>query len=342
MSFRFWRRIRLAPGITLNLSKSGGSLSFGPRGAKVTIGGRGRRATVGIPGTGLFYTVHDGGRGKRPPPSPRVAVADRLSMGFFKRLITPDDEEALVDGLKALYAGDEEAALAHFKASATLADSAFLAGMLTLKRERLSEAEGFFKAALSQRAELGRCFARYGIDATVSLPITDEVAAHVGPSERGVLLALVEVYQRADQVDEATACLERLQALAPEDPVVRLSLVELLRDAHPHDRETAERIVKLTAGVENETPVHTALLLYKARALRALGLDDAAATTLTRAWRRKKGRSEDLLRTIRYERALTYEALGRKARARKEFEAIYAEAPSFEDVAERVLDGRRR
>jgi len=39
---------------------------------------------------------------------------------------------------------------------------------------------------------------------------------------------------------------------------------------------------------------------------------------------------------------VTYEALGRKARARKEFEAIYAEAPSFEDVAERVLDGRRR
>ncbi len=53
---RFWRRIRIAPGVTINLSKRGGSLSVGPRGAKVTVGRRGTRGTVGLPGTGLFYT----------------------------------------------------------------------------------------------------------------------------------------------------------------------------------------------------------------------------------------------------------------------------------------------
>jgi len=57
MSFRFRRRIRIAPGVTLNLSRSGGSLSLGPRGAKFSIRPRGKRATVGIPGTGLFYTT---------------------------------------------------------------------------------------------------------------------------------------------------------------------------------------------------------------------------------------------------------------------------------------------
>lgn len=30
----------------------------------------------------------------------------------------------------------------------------------------------------------------------MSLPITDKVSAHVGPDLRGVLLGLVEVYQR--------------------------------------------------------------------------------------------------------------------------------------------------
>ena len=45
MPFRFWRRIRLAPGVTLNLSKSTASLSLGPRGAKYTISPRGNRAT---------------------------------------------------------------------------------------------------------------------------------------------------------------------------------------------------------------------------------------------------------------------------------------------------------
>lgn len=52
MSLRFWLRVRLAPGVTLNLSKSTASLSFGPRGAKYTISPRGNRATMGLPGTG--------------------------------------------------------------------------------------------------------------------------------------------------------------------------------------------------------------------------------------------------------------------------------------------------
>jgi len=54
MSFRFWRRIHLASGVTLNLSKSIASLSLGPRGAKYTISPRGNRATAGLTGTGLF------------------------------------------------------------------------------------------------------------------------------------------------------------------------------------------------------------------------------------------------------------------------------------------------
>jgi tetratricopeptide (TPR) repeat protein len=92
----------------------------------------------------------------------------------------------------------------------------------------------------------------------------------------------------------------------------------------------------MTAVVENESPVHAAALLYKARALRALGLDDAAVKTLTKAYRRKKDRPADLLRQIRYERALGYGAIGRKSRARQELEAVYAEAPDFADVSDRL------
>lgn len=56
MSFRFFRRVKILPDVTLNFSKSGASTSFGPKGAKVTLGPRGVRRTVGIPGTGVFYT----------------------------------------------------------------------------------------------------------------------------------------------------------------------------------------------------------------------------------------------------------------------------------------------
>ena len=56
MGIRFWKRIRLGKGITLNLSKSGPSISAGPRGAKVTLGRRGLRTTAGLPGTGISYS----------------------------------------------------------------------------------------------------------------------------------------------------------------------------------------------------------------------------------------------------------------------------------------------
>ncbi|QJQ97791.1 DUF4236 domain-containing protein [Halomonas sp. PGE1] len=55
MGFRFQRRITLAPGIRLNLSKRGLGLSVGPRGASLSVGPRGVHGHAGIPGTGLAY-----------------------------------------------------------------------------------------------------------------------------------------------------------------------------------------------------------------------------------------------------------------------------------------------
>jgi hypothetical protein len=66
MGFRLFRRVRIAPGIRVNLGKSGLSLSGGVRGARVTIGRRGVRGTVGAPGTGVSYTETSGGSGAGP------------------------------------------------------------------------------------------------------------------------------------------------------------------------------------------------------------------------------------------------------------------------------------
>lgn len=57
MGLRFYRRLRIAPGFTLNLSKGGASISAGVRGAHVTVGTHGERETVGLPGTGLSYSA---------------------------------------------------------------------------------------------------------------------------------------------------------------------------------------------------------------------------------------------------------------------------------------------
>jgi hypothetical protein len=55
MGFRFRKSLKLLPGLKLNISKTGPSLSTGPRGASVNLGRRGIRATLSLLGTGLSY-----------------------------------------------------------------------------------------------------------------------------------------------------------------------------------------------------------------------------------------------------------------------------------------------
>jgi len=56
MGLRFSRRVSIVPGLRVNFSKSGPSLSIGHRGFWYTIGQNRRRVTIGAPGTGLYWT----------------------------------------------------------------------------------------------------------------------------------------------------------------------------------------------------------------------------------------------------------------------------------------------
>ncbi len=257
-------------------------------------------------------------------------------MGFFKRLVTPVVEKAFVDGCRELAQGHHDAALQHLQSATHLTDGAFLAGFLYLKSGDTQRATPLLIQSARDQQHLGRYFNKYELALTLRLPITTEIAAHVGPSLRGTLLALVEAYQMVEDWDNAYKCLQRLRKLEPGDVVILLSLVELLWEANYGNKDTCRHIVKLTKDIENETPVHSALLLYKAQALNGLDMHTAARDILTKTLRRKKGRSEDLMLALRYERALAYEGLGHGKRARSDLEKIYAEAPDFEDVAERL------
>ncbi len=56
MGFRFRKSISLLPGVRLNLSKRGGSVSLGEKGSTVNFGASGERTTFGLPGSGLSYS----------------------------------------------------------------------------------------------------------------------------------------------------------------------------------------------------------------------------------------------------------------------------------------------
>lgn len=60
MGFRLRKRIKLLPGLWLNLSKTGVSTSIGGKGLTVNLKGGKVKTTASIPGTGLSYSQTTG------------------------------------------------------------------------------------------------------------------------------------------------------------------------------------------------------------------------------------------------------------------------------------------
>jgi hypothetical protein len=60
MALRFRRRVKLLPGVHVNISRSGISTSVGVRGASLTFGKRGTYVNTGLPGTGVSWRSRGG------------------------------------------------------------------------------------------------------------------------------------------------------------------------------------------------------------------------------------------------------------------------------------------
>ena len=65
MGWRYRKRIKILPGIHLNISKSGISTNIGVKGANVTFGKNGTYVNTGIPGTGLYRRDKVSGSGNK-------------------------------------------------------------------------------------------------------------------------------------------------------------------------------------------------------------------------------------------------------------------------------------
>ncbi|HXV12326.1 MAG TPA: DUF4236 domain-containing protein [Burkholderiales bacterium] len=78
MALRFRRSFRIAPGIRMNVTGSGASLSVGPRGSSVTFGRRGTFFNAGFPGTGFSSRTRlDSPAGvRRHPTKPNTVTVE--------------------------------------------------------------------------------------------------------------------------------------------------------------------------------------------------------------------------------------------------------------------------
>lgn len=77
MGFSYRKSVKIAPGIRMNVSKSGIGFSAGVKGARISTGPRGTRLTTSIPGTGISYQTKLSSKKKRPSRSTQQDYARR-------------------------------------------------------------------------------------------------------------------------------------------------------------------------------------------------------------------------------------------------------------------------
>ena len=99
MSWTFRRRIKIADGVQLNLSRGGLSLTLGPRGARVTVSPKASYLHLGLPGTGIYSRTKVWSRRKkalrRPVRKPQASSSgDAYSLDTGIRLGREHNESA--------------------------------------------------------------------------------------------------------------------------------------------------------------------------------------------------------------------------------------------------------
>jgi tetratricopeptide (TPR) repeat protein len=342
---RFRRSVRLGPGLRMNASRSGLSVTFGPRGYHHTISTSGRRTTtVGLPGSGLYWQETRGGHTAarratppRPARSSRALQTGAPAAAFpvtHAGLFAPRYEKEFARALADLVAGRKDEALEHFERSVvkdskqrSSADE-LLAGAICVNLGREVDAIPYLERVVSQRDELPDALMRHYLPGgmSVAIGIDDHLRVTLPLGSVAAALMLSTAYDKAGRSDEAIGVLQKLAGVHP-DPVVKLMLCM----AHAHKSEWRD-VVTVAAGATNTDDVGLALCAVEAEALCALGLPDGALQALANALR-SPSRNPELLKAARYLRARAYGLLGQPARARKELEQLYAIDPAYRDVA---------
>jgi len=268
-----------------------------------------------------------------PPARPRMAMRTRHVSFMVSRY-----RRAFRRGLIALSQGNPGIALAELeqaslKGGARHASVQLFVGLSLMEVERMPEAASVLRSVVASDAPLpDRLMRRHLSAAALEVHMTPNITAHTGMDRGGVALLLAEVLQHAGRPQEAIDLLETFGARTNS-----AALALCLADRYLMDGEWRE-VERVTDAFEtNVDDLSLQILILRARAQRELGEFIPTLTTLREALRFKQ-RDRTLLNQARYERALMYEAEGKRALARKDLERIFDREPGFLDVARRLED----
>lgn len=347
MGLRFRRSIKLGKGVRLNVSKTGLGVSVGGRGARYSVHSSGRRTrSLGVPGSGLSYVSTSTGGGRRAANTrsrrQQVVVPPQNAMAVLPRpgLFGGRAEKRYHEGIHAYLRGEQQRALTALEEAVTADPGALSAHLIAaicvgkLDGPDADQIRHLEALVSSDGAVPDRLQMKYLPPGMVSLSlqgrITEHITAEVPFDSVGATLLLAEHYQEADRLDEAIGLVQQLHDANSTDQVIRLSLADLLMADKDY-----EGVVQVAAGAANDGDVGAALLHLRGAALFGLGHQTAALDAFKEALA-KPSRDASLLNVIRYDRALAYEAIGQKGRAKQDLERIFARDPGYLDVRERL------
>lgn len=101
MVLRFRKSFKVAPGVRLNVSRSGSSLSLGGRGLTTNYSARGTRTTLSIPGSGLSFSSSSGRSAYAEQRRFDRAEKQRLREEALSRVRISVDDDGVVSWLDA-------------------------------------------------------------------------------------------------------------------------------------------------------------------------------------------------------------------------------------------------
>jgi tetratricopeptide (TPR) repeat protein len=320
------KSMKVAPGVRLNVSKTGVGASFGGRGGRYSVHSSGRKTVSAGSGIvpGVYYQKSVSGKGSSSGAAPPVAPPKKKP-GLF----APKGEKQLY---KAIQAKDTEAIT---RVGAEHPDfrlpSYSLAGLMIMN-EQPSESERLLAEAFATGKDPAEDkFVSTYLYTRLELSIAEGVSAELPIDRDAVGLALAELRQNEGNLDGAIDVVEQLEP----STYAAVSLAELYAQTGRWDD-----VIELTEGVKNEDDAAALLCVFRGQAFRAQGFHEAAHEALKEALRSRSRASEIRHRALA-ERAQNFLAQGKKSQARKDLERILAEDSSYEGVREQLagLDG---
>lgn len=338
MGFRFYKSVSLGKGIRITASKSGLGIGAGLPGLRYSVHSSGRtRRTMSVPGSGVSHVSYGSARRSSSQGSSRETPTLVVKDLFKTSLFASKQEKEYARGLQDFLGSNWSEALKRFTAVAyadeSLISAFFFAGLASNNLRQPDLAIAWLERVVASDQTLpDALMEKYQIHELLKIPfsVTPFVTVEAPVDSVTACLLLAEIQQQEGRNEAAIGYLENLVGLVPNSAPLALSLAELYWQS-----EMWDELATLPVELKNTDDLSADVLRYKAAGLRQKGLNDAALEVLKETLKSRK-RHPEILKAARYERALVYQALNKKAQSRKDFEKIFAEDPTYRDVASRI------